>query len=174
MSILSGNEIKRQVLLGNINITPFNESQLNPVSYDLTLGNNYKKYKDYILDSRKNNETIEYNNFRQVLCHPNYQYLMCTVERIQTNMFVPIIDGKSSIGRLFTFIHVTAGYGDPGFDGNYTLEVVCMKPIILYTGMKIAQIRFMTIEGNISLYNGNYKNENAVGCIGSRSYKQFT
>ncbi len=104
--------------------------------------------------------------------NPGVCYLMHTAERILAHETVPIIDGKSSIGRLFIQIHMTAGFGDPGFDGHFTLEGTSMFPVRVYPGMRICQIRFHTIVGAITSYQkvGNYVGELAAGPIGSRAH----
>lgn len=72
---------------------------------------------------------------------------------------------NSTIGRLFVQVHVTAGYGDPGFDGQYTLEVVVTHPVRVFPGMRICQIRFHTAHGRIKLYDGRYRGERACGAV---------
>jgi dCTP deaminase len=101
------------------------------------------------------------------LINPGVGYLMHTHERVRTDHYVPIIDGKSSVGRLFVSIHETAGFGDPGFDGQYTLEVTSRFPVRFYPGMRICQIRFHKIEGTPTLYNGHYTKERAAGPVSS-------
>ena len=80
---------------------------------------------------------------------------------------------NSSTGRLFIKVHETAGYGDPAFDGQYTLEVTAVHPIRLYAGMRIAQIRFHRMEGAVMPYRGNYMGEAAMGPVASRAWRQF-
>jgi dCTP deaminase len=104
---------------------------------------------------------------------PGIGYLMHTAERITTKRYQPVIDGKSSIGRLFINVHATAGYGEAGFDGQYTLEVTVKHPVRVYAGMRFAQMRFHTIHGEVQLYDGNYKGETSRGAVASRAYKQF-
>lgn len=127
------------------------------------------------LDSKKANPTRSFKIGPDGwVIKPGVGYLMHTRERIKTDKFEPIVDGKSSIGRLFVVVHVTAGYGEPGFDGQYTLEVVALvHPVKLYAGMRIAQIRFQTISGEIDLYDGHYKGDTAKGAVASHSYEQF-
>jgi dCTP deaminase len=194
--ILSGKFIHESFLKGDILIEPFNVEQLNPASYDLTLGENLKVYeavnyfhdvdhpcKCYIkplgsalnyLDSKKENLTksFEIPNEGWIL-HPGIGYLMHTQEKVGTKKYVPVVDGKSSIGRLFIQIHATAGYGDPNFFGQYTLEVIVQHPVKVYKGMRFAQIRFHTIVGDVPLYNGNYVGNDAIGAVASKSWKQF-
>jgi dCTP deaminase len=109
------------------------------------------------------------------LLKPGIGYLMHTVERVRTDKYVPVLDGKSTIGRLFVTAHITAGFGDPGFDGQYTLEVVSTYPITVFPFMRFCQIRFHTQVGEPVDYQskGTYKGELAKGPIPSYSWKQF-
>lgn len=127
-----------------------------------------------VLDSRAPNptETFKIGPEGLVLV-PGIGYLMHTAERVATNHYVPVLDGKSSLGRLFVQVHVTAGYGDPGFDGQFTLEVIVTHPVRVYAGMRFCQVRFHTIAGEPRLYKGRYKGEAAVGAVPSRSWEQY-
>lgn len=130
------------------------------------------------LDIKDEPETISFkiDPERGWILKPGIGYLMHTEERIWTERYVPIVDGKSSIGRLFIQIHATAGYGDPGFDGQYTLEVLVAHPVRVYPGMRIGQIRFHTLAAEVGTSyktTGNYKNHDAIGPVPSKAYKQF-
>ena len=130
--ILSGLEIEKN-LGKNIIIEPFNRNQLNSNSYNVKLHNKLLIYKENLLDMKKPNETkeiiISEEGFK---LEPNQLYLGRTLEYTSTKKFVPMIEGRSSIGRLVIFIHITAGFGDVGFSGYWTLEIFCIKPIIIY------------------------------------------
>ena len=102
---------------------------------------------------------------------PGICYLMHTVERVRTDHYVPIIDGKSSLGRSFVLVHYTAGYGDPGFDGQFTLEVTTQIPIRVFPGMRFCQVRFHTLVGDISLYRGHYTGDRAKGAVGTQLHE---
>lgn len=102
---------------------------------------------------------------------PGLCYLLHTVERVHTKHYVPIIDGKSSIGRSFILVHYTAGYGDPGFDGQYTLEVTTQIPVRIFPGMRFCQIRFHTMVGEPLLYKGHYTGERARGAVGTKIHE---
>ena len=228
MSILSDCAITAAIEAGRIRITPYRSEQLNPVSYDLTLGDGVAVYEDCVavggpLDGRdlisSSDVKLEYprrfftegaatrarlglppavspHDLNDVLdvkveprvrrftigpegwvCKPGVGYLMHTAERVWTDRYVvPVLDGKSSIGRLFVQIHVTAGFGDPGFDGQYTLEVVVTHPVRLYAGMRIGQMRFHTIEGEVGrTYDktGHYVGALAEGPVPSQAWRQF-
>ena len=99
-------------------------------------------------------------------------YLGRTVEYTKTDTFVPMLEGRSSIGRLGLFIHVTAGFGDVGFAGFWTLEMYCIKPIVIYPNVEICQIFYHTIGGNYSPYNSN-KYQNNTEVQPSMLYKDF-
>lgn len=133
--------------------------------------------QECILSSKRKHEVIEFemNPTHGWLLKPGIGYLMHTAERICTHEYVPVLDGKSSLGRLFMTVHVTAGYGDPGFDGQYTLEVVVTQPVIVYPGMRFCQIRFHTLVGRRLSYaaEGHYTGALAEGPVPSMSWKQF-
>jgi len=107
------------------------------------------------------------------ILNPGVGYLMHTAERVTTSKYVPILDGKSSIGRLFIQVHVTAGFGDPGFSGQYTLEVTSEFPVRVYPGMRICQMRFHVMEGEITSYqrSGSYTGKLASGPVASMAHK---
>ncbi len=178
--ILSGTAIAEAVQFGAIQIEGFKSSHLNPASYDLTLGRTVGTYAKGRLDAKLANpfQSMEYGYDCGVLLIPGVLYLMHTAERIGTKRFVSVIDGKSSIGRLGICVHLTAGYGDPGFFGQYTLEVTCVREVVVYPGMRFCQVRFETMhlgleESEPPQYDGNYQHHTATGPVPSASWKQF-
>lgn len=162
--ILSGLEIVRQIGLGNISIQPFNASQVNPNSYNLTLDNYLLVYKDAIIDSRKKNlETYRIEIPETgLLLEPNRLYLGKTVEWTEVKCFVPRIEGRSSLGRIGFESHICAGFGDVGFTGNWTLEIRVSQPTIIYPNMQVCQITFEEVKGEYEAYNGKYQNQTEV------------
>jgi dCTP deaminase len=83
---------------------------------------------------------------------PNQLYLGRTAERTETHNLVPMIEGRSSVGRLGLFVHVTAGFGDVGFCGYWTLEMFAVQPVKIYPGVPICQIFFHQVVGAITEY----------------------
>ena len=161
--ILSGHEIRRE-LGRNILIDPFDESRLNPNSYNLSLHDELLVYEEVVLDMRKSNrvERITIPEEGLVLA-PNQLYLGRTVERTETHNFVPMIEGRSSVGRLGLFVHVTAGFGDVGFAGFWTLEMFAVQPVKIYTGVPICQIFFHQVVGEITEYSSTkYQNNHDI------------
>ena len=184
--ILTGPEIHKRVRDGRIEITPFNENQINPASYDLRLGNTLVTYykekgvqgmfrtllENLTWDTKQENPH-DSKTFDQITLQPGILYLMHTEEIVCAHDTVPIVDGKSSIGRLGISVHQTAGFGDIEFRGQYTLEVTVVHPVIVYAGMRFCQIRFHEVVGEIQRYQGNYQGETAMGPVASRSWRQF-
>ncbi len=169
--ILSGRKIQ-ELQNDKIIITPFNEEQINPNSYNLRLHNQIGVYTDSVLDVKRKNEmkvfTIPPSGF---LLEPHHLYLGRTIEYTETDFFVPMLEGRSSLGRLGLNIHVTAGFGDIGFSGYWTLEMHAIAPIWIYPGIDICQIYYHTIEGEYDLYRKKYSENN--GLEASKMYLEF-
>jgi dCTP deaminase len=161
--ILSGLEIQKH-LGKEIVIDPFEESQLNPNSYNLRLHNELLVYTEAVLDMRKPNayETIKIPAEGYVL-PPGRLHLGRTLERTETRGFVPMLEGRSSVGRLGLFVHITAGFGDVGFSGYWTLEMFAVQPIRIYPGVEICQIFYHTLQGDYRSYQSSkYQNNQGI------------
>lgn len=170
--IISGKEIER-CLGKELAIEPYNPKQLNPNSYNLRLHNELLVYEDTILDMKKSHTTKMIMIPQEgLVLEPGQLYLGRTVEYTKTDSFVPMLEGRSSIGRLGLFIHITAGFGDVGFNGFWTLEIFCVRPIRIYPEIEICQIFYHTIQGEYSKYeSGKYQNNK--GIQPSLLYKDF-
>lgn len=170
--ILSGLEIKKK-LGKQIVIEPFNENALNPNSYNLKLHNELLVYDNYCLDMKTENKTKKMIIPDDgLILEPGKLYLGRTFEFTKTDNYVPMLEGRSSIGRLGMYIHVTAGFGDVGFSGYWTLEIHCIQPIKIYPFVEICQIYYHSIEGEYVKYqSGKYQNND--GIQPSLLYKDF-
>ena len=171
--ILSGNRILKEIENGKISIDPFDKKRMNPNSYNVRLADEIVSYVNDTLDMKQNHpcfhEKIPANGY---LLIPERVYLARTMERCRTDDFVPMIEGRSSVGRLGLFVHATAGFGDNGFEGYWTLELSCVQPIYIYAGIEIAQIYFHTIADvaederdpdiPIKYTNGKYQNNHSI------------
>ncbi len=161
--ILTGPEIKDR-LGKDITIEPFDSKNLNPNSYNLRLSKDLLVYTEMPLDMKKDNpcQALEIPPEGLVL-EPGKLYLGRTEEYTVTQNLVPMLEGRSSIGRLGLFVHVTAGFGDTGFAGYWTLEMHCIHPIRIYAGVAICQIFYHTIEGAVMNYeSGKYQKNKGV------------
>jgi deoxycytidine triphosphate deaminase len=170
--ILSGKEIKNKIGK-EIKIEPYNEKQLNPNSYNLRLHNELLIYDEEILDMKKPNKVKRIVIPEEgLVLEPGKLYLGRTLEYTETDKYVPMLEGRSSIGRLGLFIHVTAGFGDVGFKGYWTLEIFCVQPIRIYSGVELCQIYYHSVEGDYDKYtSGKYQNNEGVQP--SLLYKDF-
>lgn len=170
--ILTGSEIRKQ-LGGNIVIEPFDERQLNPNSYNLRLHNELLVYEEIVLDMRRPNRFRRYVIPEDgLVLNPNQLYLGRTVERTETSNYVPMIEGRSSVGRLGLFVHITAGFGDVGFKGYWTLEMFAVQPVRIYPGIPICQIFYHTLEGEVIEYHSD-KYQNNQDIQPSLLFKEF-
>jgi dCTP deaminase len=170
--ILSGNEI-RERLGRDIVIDPFDELQLNPNSYNLKLHDELIVYEEIVLDLRRPNRHRRLMIPPEgLVLNPNQLYLGRTVERTETHNLVPMLEGRSSIGRLGLFVHITAGFGDVGFRGYWTLEMFAVQPIRIYAGVEICQMFYHTLEGEATEYcSTKYQNNSDIQP--SLIYKEF-
>lgn len=173
MAILTGHEIKMQQAGGGLKISPFNEAQLGPNSYNLRLAPELMVYTEAVLNPKQDNRTrtiiIPEDGY---VLKPGRLYLAKTMEWTESRDFVPKLEGRSSIGRLGLAIHVTAGFGDVGFCGNWTLELECVQPVRVYPGMEICQVSYHTVDGEIvERYNGKYQGSKDV--VASRIWREM-
>ncbi len=170
--ILSGREIRRYIG-DRIKIDPFVESRLNPNSYNLTLHGELATYDDEVLDMRQKPQCHSLQIPPEgLVLKPGRLYLGRTVEYTETHDFVPMLEGRSSVGRLGLFVHVTAGFGDVGFCGFWTLEISAIQPIRIYAGVEICQIFYHQIHGEYSPYSSG-KYQNNKGIQPSMIYREF-
>lgn len=137
---------------------------MNPNSYNLRLHDELLVYTDEVLDMKTPNDTALITIPEDgLLLEPGRLYLGRTVEYTKTLKFVPMLEGRSSIGRLGVMIHVTAGFGDVGFAGFWTLEIQCVRPVRIYPFIEVCQIYYHTIQGEYVAYrSGKYQNNTGI------------
>lgn len=176
---LSDGGILQEIKNGNIMIQDFEVCRLNPNSYNLRLHDELIIYKNSLegkpLDMKEKMETktIKIDVENGYLMKPGRLYLARTMEYTKTLNYVPGLEGRSSIGRLGIFVHATAGFGDNGFEGFWTLELSCVEPVYIYPFKEICQIYYEPLKGPIySTYNkGKYQKNK--GIQGSKIYREF-
>lgn len=158
--ILSDLAIRNAMIDGEIIIEPFDPAALGGNSYDVHLSKHFMVYERERdprffglepLDVKRPPLTREFEiNDKGFVLMPGVLYLASTIEYTETHRHVPYLDGKSSIGRLGIFTHVTAGRGDVGFRGHWTLEIcVVGAPVRIYPGIPIGQLTFHKVEGAV-------------------------
>jgi dCTP deaminase len=147
---LSDHSIISAVQNGDIRIEPFNAAKLGPNSYDFCLGDTLTIYEPGVLDPKVDNPCfVRPIPEEGLVLFPGQLYLGWTVEKMGSNRYKPFIEGNSSTGRLGIEIHISAGSGDVGFFGHWTLEITVVRAVIIYPGMPIGQILFSPVEGKV-------------------------
>src|SRR5439155_17045031 len=156
--ILTGPQIIESTARRRIVISPFELDQVNPNSYNVRLGSTLLTYDTDIIDAYRPNPTrtiiMDGDGF---VLRPGELYLGQTVEEVGSDYYVPLLFGRSSVGRLGLFVEITAPIGDIGFHGQWTLMLSPVRPLRVYPGMKIGQIMFFVATGDIDLYRGKYQ-----------------
>lgn len=156
--LLTGDAIYLEVLRGRIVIEPFSVDQLGANSYDVRLAPTLYRVVDDELDFKRGYavEVLQIPD-QGLTLEPDELYLGATVERTVTPFHVPIYEGRSTTGRYFLQSHQTAGFGDIGFAGHWTLEITVRRPTVVYPNMRIGQIGFDLPYGRIlKTYGGRY------------------
>ncbi|MFM0288753.1 dCTP deaminase [Paraburkholderia megapolitana] len=168
--ILTGNQIIEEVHKGGIIIEPFDESCVNPNSYNFTLSDTFLLYEEGVIDTKLENPTRVVKMVNgEIVLKPWTLYLAATRERIGSHYFAPTYAARSSVARLGMFINLSAPLGDIGFVGNWTLQLFAIHPIRVYEGMRIGQMMFWQPSGERMIYDGKY--QNATGPMKSQIYK---
>ena len=176
--LLTDDDILKHMKSGHIEIIPFNRDQLGSNSYDLCLSENLAVYDVVKLDCKEDHPITRFQIPEEGFeLQPGELYLGSTVEYTATKQLAPFIEGKSSIGRLGITAHITAGVGDVGFRGHWTLEITVVKPVRVYAGMPIAQIQYFVLLGKCLVPYGLKKNAKYINQPGmpmpSQMFKNF-
>jgi dCTP deaminase len=159
MAVLSDRDIRGALQAGRVRIDPYDAGCLQPSSVDLHLDGDFRVFRNNrypYIDVRASQpdltELVSIADDEPFILHPSEFVLGQTLEWVELpDDLVARLEGKSSLGRLGLLIHSTAGYVDPGWKGNLTLELsnVANLPIALYRGMKIGQISFFRMSSPV-------------------------
>ncbi len=159
--ILSGRRIQSEVASGKLVIEPFEPKRLGPNSYNLRLHEELAVYTAPVLDMKK---PLALERFKipadGLVLEPGQLYLGRTIEYTETRGYVPMLEGRSSIGRLGLSVHITAGFGDVGFRGFWTLEISALVPIRVYPDVEICQVFYHEITEPYDEYRSNKYQDN--------------
>lgn len=189
--LVSNRGLLEELRFDNIVIQPFRPELTQPASYDVTLSADFKVqvsyanpdvgyYMDPAEDSAPHFNDIHVPKGAAFQLDPGAFVLGSTFETIALGANIAArLEGKSSLGRLGLIVHSTAGFIDPGFDGQITLEFsnVGTMPILLYPGMKIGQLCFYRLPEPTTLLYGSraagshYQHQ--AGPTTSRSFENF-
>lgn len=170
--ILTGIEIERERAAGRIRIEPFSTGQVNPNSYNVRLGQDLLRYTGDVLDARVPNPTKSLGIPPEgLVLEPGEVYLGHTVEQFGSDPFVPMLYGRSSVGRLGLFVQITAPIGDIGYFGQWTLMLTPVVPVRVYSDMQIGQVMFFASRGAVTRYTGKY--QSSMGPRASEMWRNF-
>jgi dCTP deaminase len=172
--ILSDETLNNMIAEGSIGVEPLEPYQVQPASIDLRLGRHFLKIDENTLESLTLDSEIPYVRIEkdEIIIPPHSFLLATTVEliRLPSNV-TAFVEGRSSIGRMGLFIQ-NAGWVDPGFEGNITLELFNANrlPLRLASGRRICQIVFAFMDqATRRPYAGKYQGQR--GTVGSRIFK---
>ena len=168
--ILQDNELIKRIENEKIITPPPTHEQIQPASIDLRLGNEYlQPVFGTEIDIKNNSPKYEYIKTNRLTIPPHNFILATTKEKIRMPRdLVARVEGRSSIGRLGITIHVTAGFIDPGFEGQLTLEIANLSNtvVILYEDLRICQLVFEELKGlpthSYGECDNKYQNQNGV------------
>ena len=124
----------------------------------VTLSNMLKTYETPLLETTSPNpsQTILIPETGFIL-EPNKLYLGSTNEYTKTDGYVPVLSGLLELATLGMEIHITAGFGDNGFEGTWTLEIICSNPTVIYPNMEIGRVYYYPLIGDDKIkYRGKY------------------
>ena len=154
--VLSDRTIKAEIAAGRLVLDPYDPALVQPSSVDVRVDRRYRVFhnsRQPYIDVREPmqdlTELITVDEEEPFVLHPGEFVLGQTLERVTLpDDLAARLDGKSSLGRMGLLIHSTAGFVDPGWKGNLTLELsnVANLPITIYYGMPIGQISFMRMD----------------------------
>jgi len=153
--VLSDGTIRKLIHHGRLGIDPLDEDAIQPCSVDLRLADSFREFTQPSLDQiAPIIDPMEPTDMTEVISggcvlYPGRFVLASTIESVQLPRdLVGQVDGKSSLGRLGLLVHATAGFIDPGFEGQITLELsnVSPFPIRLPVGMRICQVSFTYLD----------------------------
>lgn len=180
--ILSDGTIRALLASGRLVIDPIDADQVQPASVDVRLGDRFLVFRNHTVDSidpfRPSADLtapVEVPEGSPFVLHPSEFVLGTTLERVEMpDDLVSRVEGKSSLGRVGLLIHATAGFVDPGFRGQITLELsnVSPLPIKLWPGMRIGQLSFHNLDKAAERPYGHpdlgSKYNDQAGPVGSR------
>lgn len=153
--LLSDRDIRAQIESGKIAVDPYEPDMIQPSSIDVRLDRLFRVFDNHkyaaidpSIEQPELTRLIKVEPDHPFVLHPGEFVLGSTFESVSLpDDIAARLEGKSSLGRLGLLTHSTAGFIDPGFAGNVTLELsnTATLPINLWPGMKIGQLCFFQL-----------------------------
>jgi dCTP deaminase len=151
VTVLSDSAILAAMERREIVIAPMAPHAVGSNSIDVHLSVHLAVYKDVTLCTDRECDIRRFvvNTDTGTWLEPGELYLGATVEFTDSGPYMPMLDGTSGAGRLGLGAHVTAGVGDVGWFGHWTLEITVVKPTLVFGGEPIGQVLFFKVEGEV-------------------------
>jgi dCTP deaminase len=185
--LLSDRDIRSQIDAGRVVLDPYEPAMIQPSSIDVRLDKFFRVFDNHkyaaidpAIEQPELTRLVEVESGNPFVLHPGEFVLGSTYESVTLpDDIAARLEGKSSLGRLGLLTHSTAGFIDPGFEGNVTLELsnTATLPINLWPGMKIGQLCFFQLSSpaehpyGSSAYGSRYRGQR--GPTASKSYLNF-
>lgn len=185
--LLSDRDIRAEIDAGRVTLDPYDEAMIQPSSIDVRLDKFFRVFDNHkyaaidpAVEQPDLTRLVEVDQDGPFVLHPGEFVLGSTYESVALpDDIAARLEGKSSLGRLGLLTHSTAGFIDPGFEGNVTLELSNMAtlPINLWPGMKIGQLCFFRLSSAAEYpygsdkYGSRYRGQR--GPTASRSFANF-
>jgi len=185
--LLSDRDIRAQIDSGRVALDPYDATMIQPSSVDVRLDKFFRVFDNHksaaidpSIEQPDLTRLVEVSAGKPFMLHPGEFVLGSTFESVTLpDDIAARLEGKSSLGRLGLLTHSTAGFIDPGFEGNVTLELsnTATLPINLWPGMKIGQLCFFQLSSpaenpyGSSVYGSRYRGQR--GPTASKSYLNF-
>lgn len=185
--LLSDRDIRAQIDAGRVALDPYETDMIQPSSIDVRLDKYFRVFDNHkyaaidpAIEQPDLTRLVDVESGNPFVLHPGEFVLGSTYESVTLpDDIAARLEGKSSLGRLGLLTHSTAGFIDPGFEGNVTLELsnTATLPINLWPGMKIGQLCFFQLSSpsehpyGSSTYGSRYRGQR--GPTASKSYLNF-
>lgn len=172
--ILSDKTLKEMIKEGALVCEPIDEQSIQPASIDCRLGDHFLVVEENEMHVINMDEEIKYREIvADTITIPPHSFLLATTQEYVElpNDLTAFVEGRSSVGRIGLFIQ-NAGWVDPGFKGQITLELynASSLPIKLLAGKRICQLVFAKMDQKADTpYNGKYQGQRKA--VGSRIFK---
>ena len=185
--LLSDRDIRTQIDTGRVSLDPYDAGMIQPSSIDVRLDKHFRVFDNHkyasidpAIEQPDLTRLVEVDPGKPFVLHPGEFVLGSTFESVSLpDDIAARLEGKSSLGRLGLLTHSTAGFIDPGFEGNVTLELsnTATLPINLWPGMKIGQLCFFQLSSpaehpyGSAKYGSRYRGQR--GPTASKSWMNF-
>ncbi len=171
--ILSDSTLRSMIEKAELSVSPLTEESIQPASIDCRLGTHFLIVEDRNMEILDLNSEILYRSIEgESITIPPHSFLLATtMEYVKLpNDLTAFVEGRSSVGRMGLFIQ-NAGWVDPGFEGQITLELYNANslPIRLQAGRRICQLVFCKMDQETpNPYRGKYQGQ--MNTTGSRVF----